>query len=83
MNNPLRFAIGGVYVLLPEGQQLNLREEPSTSAKVLQQLTWDYLRIIDGPVDADGKRWWKVDDACMDSFTGWVQENPEWYAWSY
>jgi hypothetical protein len=82
-NNPLRFVVGGVYRLTPEGQNLNLREEPSTNAKVVTQLTWAYLWIVDGPVEAEGKRWWKVEDACMDSFTGWVQENQEWYAWSY
>jgi hypothetical protein len=43
----------------PEG--LNLREQPSTTAKVLQTVTdTTRLDVIDGPVTAEDYVWWKV-----------------------
>lgn len=82
---PLVFKVGGVYQLTKEGLNLNVRETPSATGKVLATLKdgYGYLTIEDGPVDADGHRWWKVKADCMEQAEGWVQENPDWFTWSY
>jgi len=81
----LAFRIGDVYILTEAGANppLNLRQSPSKNAAVVKKLdtTETYLTIENGPVDADGYRWWKVK---LDEGTeGWVVENQEWYQRSY
>jgi hypothetical protein len=83
----LFFRVGDIYIITEEGNELNMRDQPSLSGTVMTQLeTDDYLEIVDGPVQADGYTWWKIelfsggDDAAS---TGWVVEDQHWYVRSY
>jgi hypothetical protein len=52
------------------GSCLNVREQPSTSAAVLECLTDGTVAYVEsGPVTAEGYRWWKLRDY------GWAAEN--------
>jgi hypothetical protein len=76
----LAFNIGDIYVITPEGDRLNVRETPTTTARVITQFhTDDYIEIIDGPTNAAGYTWWKVQSAFDGSDQGWVVEVQEWY----
>ncbi|MEJ5201992.1 MAG: DUF3160 domain-containing protein [Anaerolineales bacterium] len=81
----LAFRIGDVYILTEAGANppLNLRKSPSKNAAVVKKLDMveTYLTIIDGPVNADGYRWWKI--KLYDDTEGWIVENQEWYQRSY
>ena len=83
----LAFRIGDVYVITDAGDKLNVRDKPTTSGAVLMQLKpWDYIEIIDGPVQANGHTWWKfniLDTSYGSEPTGWAVEDQEWYARSY
>jgi hypothetical protein len=73
------FRIDDVYLVTEAGDKVNVRETPTISAGVLFQLPTDeYITIIDGPVQADGYTWWKI-DAFSDDRKGWVVENQAWY----
>jgi hypothetical protein len=83
----LFFRKGDVYIITKAGDKLNMRDRPSKSGTLLQQLhTDDYVEIVDGPVQADGYTWWKFQ---LDSWstdqkpTGWAVEDQEWYIRSY
>ena len=81
VRNALAFRIGDVYIITAEGgtPPLNVRAEPSTTADVKSTLkTGDYISIVDGPLQAGGKTWWKIQDEYSGD-TGWVVENPAWY----
>jgi len=74
----LAFRLGDVYSISAEGDMLNVRSSPTTSASVVQQLkTGDYVEISDGPVVANGYTWWKL--KLWDKELGWAVENQEWY----
>ncbi len=48
-------------VTAPAG--LNFRDTPATGGQLLGQLgTGQLVNILEGPVEADGFTWWKVDD---------------------
>jgi hypothetical protein len=83
----LAFRIGDVYVIPEAGDKLNVRDQPSTSGKIIMQLKpWDYIEIIDGPVQANGYTWWKIQlfgSSSGGESTGWAVENQEWYERSY
>jgi hypothetical protein len=83
----LAFRIGDIYYITEAGEKLNVREQPSTRSKILMQLKYyDYVEIIDGPVQADGFTWWKFKIYDMSSGvepTGWAVENQDWYERSY
>jgi hypothetical protein len=82
----LAFRVGDVYRITPVGDKLNVRVKPSRAADGLLQLQpGDYVKIIEGPVNAGGFTWWKI-QADLDAETpleGWVVEDPEWFerAW--
>jgi len=57
----------------PEGLKLKVRESASTGAKILGELDMDaQVAIIDGPTDANGITWWKVDNG--KGLVGWSAE---------
>jgi hypothetical protein len=57
----------------PEGIKLKVRESASTGAKILGELDMDAeVAIIDGPTDANGITWWKVDNG--KGLVGWSAE---------
>src|SRR3990172_1668552 len=81
----LYFRIGDVYYISKAGDDLNMRDTPSLGGEVVKQLkTGSYVEIVDGPVEADGYTWWKIqylDD--QSGLTGWAVENQDWYLRSY
>jgi hypothetical protein len=83
----LAFRIGDVYVIPEAGDKLNVRDQPSTSGKIIMQLKpFDYVEIVDGPVQANGYTWWKLkiyDYSSDTEPTGWAVEDQEWYERSY
>lgn len=63
----------GQRALIHPGALLNLREQPSASADLLEQLPGgDEVTIMDGPVCAEGYMWWSVD---YRGAGGWVVES--------
>ncbi|GIV71616.1 SH3 domain-containing protein [Caldilinea aerophila] len=59
-------------VVAPNG--VNMRQEPTVSAALVRYLPSRLkVTIVDGPVEADGYRWWKVDDG--EGNIGWSVEN--------
>ncbi|WP_135853322.1 M23 family metallopeptidase [Halorussus salinus] len=61
---------------------LNIREQPSTSASVKASADqWTGGHVVDGPRSADGYTWWKVSfnqDSDNGRITGWVAEGDAW-----
>ena len=73
------FRVADVYMVTEEGDQAKVRENPTTSAGVSFRLqTGTYITIVDGPVQADGYTWWKIEDY-FGGNGGWIVENQEWY----
>jgi hypothetical protein len=57
----------------PEGLKLKVRESPSSAAKILGELDKDtQVTIVDGPQEANGITWWKVDNGT--GLVGWSAE---------
>lgn len=78
----LAFRVGDVYLITEEGEGLNLRDAPSLSGTVLEQLTaGEYVEILDGPVAADGETWWRVRPYWWGEggVEGWAVEDQAWY----
>ena len=65
-------------VTAPAG--LNYRDAPNTSATLLGQLgTGQRVDVLEGPVDADGFTWWKLDDG--QGNVGWAAEGDDTTEW--
>jgi hypothetical protein len=78
----LAFRVGDVYSITEAGKDLNLRQAPSTSAKVLRKLDqFEYVEIIGGPQSANGYTWWQVRVGLFGDAeeTGWMVEEQTWY----
>jgi hypothetical protein len=78
---PLTLQIGGMaQVINIEGAVLRGRKEPNLKAAVSVAFKpGERLRILDGPIEADGFRWWRVEGA---SGTGWsAQQSKEGVVW--
>lgn len=59
-------------VVAPDG--LNMRDLPSSSGQLLLLLPSNQrVTVVEGPTDAEGFRWWRVDDG--DGNVGWVAES--------
>ena len=81
----LAFRKGDIYIVTDASNQLNVREQPTMSARVLGQY-WhgEYVQIEDGPIQADGYTWWKFETSLgMSSISGWAVENQKWFERSY
>ncbi len=66
-------AVGGTATVTNTGSCLNVRESPSAYARVTGCLfDGNVATIRDGPVDADGYRWWLVETS---SASGWVADS--------
>jgi len=83
----LVFRIGDIYRITREGSLLSLRAQPSRASDVVTKLlVGDQVKIVDGPVDAEGFTWWKIEQDLDDgaALEGWAVENQEWYqrVWS-
>jgi hypothetical protein len=83
----LFFRQGDVYIITKAGDQLNVRDQPSTNGAVLAQMkTGDYAEIVEGPTQADGYTWWKFKLYSWDTggeAMGWAVEDQDWYVRSY
>ena len=80
----LAFRKGDVYIVTPAGDQLNVRDKPSTNGQVLGRLkAGDYVEIVDGPVVADGHTWWQIQSFFDSTLTGWSVEDQAWYSRSF
>jgi hypothetical protein len=89
------FRIGDVYIYHSSGDTnedmpplLNLREEPSSSSKILDEnMGWDYVIIYEGPVINDEGTWWKVTNDWKYneeiSGGGWVLEDQDLFERAY
>jgi hypothetical protein len=68
------FLIGElVEVRNTDGDSLRLRSAPSLSAPiVILGLEFEVFEVRDGPVNADGYRWWLLADPYEDSRQGWA-----------
>jgi len=78
----LAFRVGDVYLITEEGEGLNLRDAPSLSGDVLEQLAaGEYVEILEGPVRADGRTWWRMGcEWCRGGgVEGWAVEDQAWY----
>jgi hypothetical protein len=72
------FARDSVYQITALGDNLNLRELPTTQGKVLTKLRHgDEITILDGPVVANGYTWWKI--KTNGDVEGWIVDIPDWY----
>ncbi|MFC1878990.1 hypothetical protein ACFLZW_03665 [Chloroflexota bacterium] len=75
---PLPMQIGKAYQITQVGAYLNLRGTPSLSGTPLRNLPpGEWVLILDGPVETDGYRWWKM--RSEDGAEGWAIEHPDWY----
>lgn len=61
--------VTGTVYNINEGSKLYVREEPSTSAKVVDKLYNGDVVTILGSTDADGRRWYNV--VTVGGITGW------------
>ncbi len=70
---PAEIAIG-VYVQVSgtEGSDLSLRADPGTDyARLKIVAEGSVLKVLDGPVEADGYVWWQLQDV-SDGVVGWA-----------
>ena len=59
---------------------LRMRSEASTSAEIVRTLEkGEVVRVVSGPVEADGYQWFEVLD--LDSLSGWVAAGEDGTAW--
>jgi hypothetical protein len=62
----------GVYVTVIEG--VNFRQEASTTAQIIRTLgAGEVLQVIDGPVSANERTWWKLKDP--NGVEGWAAQD--------
>jgi hypothetical protein len=74
------FRVHDWYIVTEHGADVRVREQPSTSGKILEQMgSGEYFQIVDGPVSADGYTWWMI-QVFGSNTTGWIVENQDWYA---
>jgi hypothetical protein len=61
-----------VYVTVVDG--VNFRQEASTSAQIIRTLgAGEVLQVIDGPVSANDRTWWKLRDP--NGVEGWAAQD--------
>jgi hypothetical protein len=70
-----------VLVTVGDTGLLKVRAEPGTSAKVQHQVpNQTQLSVVEGPVDANGFRWWKVTNDAG-NISGWAAEGDDEERW--
>jgi len=78
--NVLSFRVNDSYQVTPQSIQLILLESPKNQSKVIMRLKpGELVKIVDGPVQADGYTWWKflVNGNSDQGIEGWATENQE------
>lgn len=84
----LAYRIGDIYRTIPSDTSLRLHESPHKDARVSRMLLpGEVVKIIEGPVSANGLTWWKiqVDPSQTQPFAGWLVESQTGLerVWSY
>ncbi len=71
------FRIGGyAQISGTSGDGLSIRSGPATTYKVnFVGLDSELFKIVDGPIDADGYIWWKVEAPYDTNRNGWCVQN--------
>ncbi len=74
---PATLTVGGqAEVFTTEGDDLNIRSAPGTGFEVVDEVaSGDRVRLLEGPVEADGLRWWRVETP--NGFVGWTVETAD------
>ncbi len=78
----LAFRIGYAYKITLSGNNLNLREEPSSISPLLIKLhPGEIVEIIDGPIETGDEIWWKFKVTSSENkfIQGWAIENQEYF----
>ena len=66
--------IGGAAIVTGTGSSLRLRSDPGLQSTTLKTITdGTRLQVLEGPRDADGLRWWRLQDP-SDTAEGWAAE---------
>lgn len=69
----------GTSYLNTSGNGDKLREKPLLNANIITKVDLPiWFLIIDGPVEADGQTWWKVEIDDGNIFQGWIAETADW-----
>jgi hypothetical protein len=70
--------VGGIYTIFGAGSRgLNLRTNPSTDAELITTvLQGRDVVVLDGPIEADGFRWWRVVTTYSNEI-GWLVESAD------
>jgi hypothetical protein len=86
----LFFRVGDVYFVTEAGDDLNMRQSPSTQAPILGVIDGaSFLTIVDGPEVSGGYTWWKIEcefcsfEGDVGAESGWIVQNPSWLQRSY
>lgn len=71
---PAEITVGG-YVRVLAAAGVNLREGPGVGQAAIRLLeNGEVLKVVDGPQEADGYTWWKLEDK-REGRTGWAAES--------
>jgi len=77
----LAYRMGDTYRVLPAAGSLQLHSSPGRDSRVVQIATpGDLLTITEGPIEANGLSWWKVqvERDAPSPVDGWIFENQQW-----
>lgn len=71
----LDLQIGDTVKITEAGDNLNMRSGPGTNFQVIEVLPQDsVMLVLEGPIDADGFRWWRVTQYGEPLSEGWIAE---------
>ncbi len=71
----LDLVVGDTVMITPEGDNLNMRSGPGPNFQVVEVLPQSNVMIIlEGPIDSDGYRWWRVTHYGEPTAEGWIAE---------
>ena len=72
------FDVGKKYRIIPEGNNLNLRDSPSLESSILDQLHFgSEITFLEGPSYNENEIWWYIIED-KSGKKGWVIENRDW-----
>jgi len=76
------FYVGAAYEVTEQGIGLEMREEAGFASPTAFELEDIYtlLKIVDGPVEADGYVWWQFED-CFTGERGWALQDGRWFSY--
>ena len=77
-STPQRITLGGQIIVVDVGvTQLNVRDTPGVIDTTILFRTEEgtIFTIVDGPQQADGLTWWKIQDPATPARAGWAASN--------